>query len=50
MKEEPIGEIQVELSPTDVTLSWGDAEDRQSAAMPKSDFALYIAEQAIVLQ
>jgi hypothetical protein len=44
----PLGEIEVEAGPQDVTLSWGDNDTRQSTAMPASDFARYLAAGAIV--
>lgn len=45
----PRGRIKVEIAALDVTLSWGDDEDRQSAAIPRADFARYVAARAIEL-
>lgn len=45
----PEGTVELDVSETDVTLSWGDAQDRQSAAIPKTQFARYLADKAIAL-
>jgi hypothetical protein len=45
----PPGEVEIELGPNDVTLSWGYGDTRQSTAMPSSDFARYLAAKAIVV-
>lgn len=45
----PQGPIEVEPGADDVTLSWGNAHTRQSAAIPASDFSRYIASKAIVI-
>ena len=45
----PPGQVQVETAPTDVTLSWGDGETHQAAAMPASDFLRYVSSKAILI-
>ncbi len=45
----PPGPVQVDTAPNDVTLSWGDGETHQSAAMPSSDFLRYVSSKAIVI-
>lgn len=45
----PRGEIEIEVGEADVTLSWDQDETRQSTAMPKADFARYLAAKAIVV-
>lgn len=45
----PHGSVEVETGANDVTLSWGDAHTRQSAAIPASDFSRYVANKAIVI-
>jgi hypothetical protein len=45
----PPGEIEIDLGPNDMTLSWGRGDTRQSTAMPSSDFARYLAAKAIVV-
>lgn len=44
----PRGPIEVEVTGQDVTLSWETEETRQVAALPRQDFARYLAEKAIV--
>ena len=36
------GPVEVQTTPVDVTLSWADGETRNSAAMPLTDFELYV--------
>lgn len=43
------GPIEVEMSLTDVTLSWVDGETHGSAAMPLGSFRTYVAKGAIVV-
>lgn len=43
------GPIEVNMAPTDVTLSWVDEEVHGSAAMPLTDFKRYLAEGSIVM-
>ncbi len=43
------GEVDVQLTATDATLSWVDGETRGSAAMPISIFRRYVADGAIDL-
>jgi hypothetical protein len=45
----PPGEVEIDVGPGDVTMSWGSGEDRQSAAIPSSDFAGYLAAKTIVV-
>jgi hypothetical protein len=45
----PQGPVEIETGADDVTLSWGSAETRQSAAIPASDFSRYVADKAIVI-
>jgi hypothetical protein len=45
----PQGEVEIDLGPNDVTLSWGRDDTRQSTAMPSADFARYLADKAIVV-
>jgi hypothetical protein len=45
----PPGEVEIELGPNDVTLSWGHGDTRESTAMPSSDFARYLASRSIVV-
>lgn len=45
----PQGPVEIETGATDVTLSWGNADTRQSAAIPASDFSRYVADKAIVI-
>lgn len=47
--EIPKGPVEFELDTTDVSLSWGDAETRESAAIPRSEFSRYVLEEAIQL-
>ncbi len=50
-KEEiPKGEVIYELGVDDVTLTWGEGEDHQSTAMPRTEFSRYVVEKAIVLR
>lgn len=41
------GPVEVNMAPTDVTLSWVDEEVHGSAAMPLTDFKRYVAEGSI---
>jgi hypothetical protein len=43
------GEVDVQLTATDATLSWTDGDTRGSAAMPINIFRRYVAEGAIDL-
>lgn len=45
----PQGPVEVETGANDVTLSWGNADTRQSAAIPASDFSRYVTDKAIVI-
>jgi hypothetical protein len=45
----PKGPVEVETAGNDVTLSWGNDETRQSAAIPASDFSRYVAGKDIVI-
>jgi hypothetical protein len=45
----PKGPVEVDASASDVTLSWGSGQTRQSAAIPASDFSRYVASKAIVI-
>lgn len=45
----PHGPVEFERGANDVTLSWGTARTRQSAAIPASDFSRYVADKAIVI-
>lgn len=44
----PPGKVEVERGPGDVTLSWGDGNTRQSAAIPAGDFERHVARRIIV--
>jgi hypothetical protein len=46
----PPGAIEIDIGLNDVTMSWGTEDTRQSAAIPSSDFAKYVAAKAIVMQ
>lgn len=43
----PLGEVEVDRGPGDVTLSWGDGDTRQSAAIPAGDFERHVARRII---
>ena len=45
----PQGPVEIETGANDVTISWGTADTRQSAAIPASDFSRYVANQDIVV-
>jgi hypothetical protein len=45
----PAGPITIDMGDDDVTLSWAQEQTRQSAALPRSDFARYVAARAIVI-
>lgn len=45
----PAGPITIDMGDNDVTLSWEQEQTRQSAAMPRSDFARYLAARAIIM-
>ncbi len=45
----PAGDVEIDRGQGDVTLSWGNDDTRQSAAIPASDFACYVAARAIVI-
>jgi hypothetical protein len=45
----PQGPVEIETGATDVTISWGNAETRQSAAIPAGDFSRYVADKVIVI-
>ncbi len=45
----PLGSVEVETAPNDVTLSWGDGETHQFAAMPATDFLRYVSSKAITI-
>jgi hypothetical protein len=45
----PQGPVEIETGASDVTLSWGSAEARQSAAIPAGDFSRYVADKVIVI-
>lgn len=44
------GPVEVNITPTDATLSWADGEARGSAAMPIGDFRTYVAKGLIKLR
>lgn len=44
----PYGPVEVEVSDMDVTLSWEADDTRQSAAMPRQEFARYLADKSIL--
>jgi hypothetical protein len=46
----PQGEVELVIGRSDVTLSWGNDDTRQSAAIPSTDFARYLADRAIVIE
>ncbi len=41
------GQVEVQTTATDVTLSWSDGDTRGSAAMPLTQYRRYVAEGAI---
>ena len=45
----PPGEVEIDVGAGDVTMSWGNGETRQSAAIPSADFARYLAAKMIVV-
>ena len=45
----PQGPAEVETSPTDVTVTWGEGETRQSAALPADNFLRYVSRKAITI-
>lgn len=45
----PQGPVEIETGANDVTISWGNDETRQSAAIPAGDFSRYVADKAIVI-
>ena len=45
----PPGDVEIDVGQGDVTLSWGNDETRQSAAIPAADFARYLKARAIVV-
>lgn len=45
----PPGDVEIDVGTGDVTMSWGSGETRQSAAIPSTDFARYLASNAIVI-
>jgi len=47
--EIPTGPVEFELDTTDVTLTWGEGESRESAAIPRTEFSRYVVENAIRL-
>ena len=48
--EVPKGPVEVDRSPQDVTLSWQVEDVRQSAAIPRADFARFVETGDIVLR
>ena len=44
------GPVDVEITPTDATLSWTEGETHGSAAMPLQDFRRYVARGAIEIR
>jgi hypothetical protein len=44
------GPVEVQITPTDATLSWVDGETHGSAAMPIGDFHSYVAKGLIALR
>jgi hypothetical protein len=44
------GPVEVQTTPTDVTLSWSDDETHGSAAIPIQDFRNYVSKGAIELR
>jgi len=43
------GPVEVQATPSDVTLSWTDGETHGSAAMPLGDFNAFVADGLITL-
>ena len=45
----PQGPVEIDPGANDVTLSWGNDDTRQSAAITASDFSRYVTSKAIVI-
>lgn len=50
MQQIPKGPVAFEVATSDVTISWGDGETRESTAIPRGEFNRYVQEKAIRLE